>query len=221
MKFISKYGLSSRNTPTATFDSLMLTLNSSKISGIAFNVIIVKDDVLIPIDDNLKKKIGFNYEKIFIEKIKKYNIGNKIKKHQIMTIDKIFEIMEKTKSQKIVLLNILDCYDQNSKLIDKLRELEQQYPNINMYLTTECDELKEYLITSSFQAKLGFNSNTYCPNQKFYIVNYENINYSNLKNKEIIVTNIKKMAELKDINRNIVGNDQIIVELNNNSKFIK
>ena len=196
MKLILKDGIHSKNSPKNTMDSIILTLNNNNIDGINITVQMTMDGIIVVYPTSII--MCSNINKIPYNELIKYNVGSKIKKHRILTLEEVLEKFSGSSKKLIIELN--NCSD-NLSLVKSVIELTSRYSNSNIYLKTSIKEnilyLKELANTCNIGATI-LDSDNYFWNLDldFYSINYSDIN-SDLVLKQL---NSNKIIMLENIN---------------------
>lgn len=207
MELIIKEGINTKNCPCNTCNSIILALYNNKVSGIYLKVFKTKDNILIINSSNkiMNKNINeYNYNYLL-----KYNLGNKIKKYFILTLEEVFKIYNN--NTKKIILNTNDL-----ETIELIEDLSKDY-NINLYIETNLKkEERSY-------NKIGIKLNLYNLGYINYKYDFCTIDFKNLKDylqiykikkhKEVMFHNIntkKDYIELEKKTKNYIGNIYII-----------
>lgn len=221
MKLIVKEGIYSRNSPKNTMDSILLTLKNDSIDGIYITVQITQDGVIVVCPDTniIPKPIN----KIPYKELLKYNIGTKVKKHRILTLE---EVLEKISTySKMLVIELVTC-DNNLLLIGALIKLTSEYPNVDVYLKTNEKEEMLYLQEIANNCKVGttfFESNDFLENLDFYSIDYSKVNLDvilkSFNNRSIIM--IENMNIIETSEQLKKSNDRIYLIVDNQQELIK
>ena len=92
---IADGGISSKNSPNYSIESFLISKNKNYTFAIKSDVYQTKDNVFILLDDEIKKKLAINNSYIKSRtycQLKKLNIGNKVKKHLIVSLNELINI---------------------------------------------------------------------------------------------------------------------------------
>lgn len=153
MKVLVKNGASTKNTPSNSIDSFLLALNTNYIDGIEVNLNLTKDNNLIVYHcDSIMGHYKHKFSNLTLSDIDKYNLGTKVKKHNIITLDKLLKIFDNT--SKLLVLNI-DSHNNNKILVDKLISIINNYPNDNIYIKSSSKEIILYIKDKIHNAHIG------------------------------------------------------------------
>ena len=172
------------------------------------------------VDKNVLTKTGVDpkyINKSNLKDIKKLNIGSKIKKSCIITIEEFIKIHN---YNNIVIININDSKDKNNIIVNKTLEILDNN-KINAFITSNSQEIIELLLEKETNAKIGVyvsDDSKWKYSFDFYIVPKENINIDEIEAKifnghEIFIdeiNSIKDFIALKDKVPNLINNCFII-----------
>ena len=94
-RLIANGGISSKNSPNYSKESFLISKNKNYMFAIKSDVYQTKDNVFVLLDDCIKKRLAIN--NLYIKnhtyyELKKLNIGNKVKKHSIMSLNELLNI---------------------------------------------------------------------------------------------------------------------------------
>ena len=145
MKFIIKNGLSSKYAPINSRDSLLLSLHNKMVDGVMLNLNFTKDkEIVIYHNDNIFNK---EIKKLTLEDIKKYNLGNRVKRHQVISLKEALELFKD--SNKVLIFNLSDYGSDNLLFSQYLTYLVRDYPNIYIQSSSQdmLSNLKNYAMT--------------------------------------------------------------------------
>lgn len=208
MKLIAYGGTETKYTKGSTRDALILATNTEFIDGTRLDVYITKDNYLVATTENGFQRSGLTKETLEntnYETIIRHNIGTTVKFQGIIPVSEAMKIFNN--KNKILLLNIIEHDNKNSVLVDNIKDLTKVFPNVNLYLESDNDEVIEYLLSSNINAKNGKiiknrTINNY--NLDFYSFDKDNIDVNLINNlyrngKQIIITNINTGNELINI----------------------
>lgn len=154
MNLITRNGPSSKNTPTDTYDSLLLAIHTDYIAGVEMNLNMTKDGKIIvyqtdAIDNNPNYKIS----NLTYTELQKFNLGSKVKKHWIITLEDVLKLFETT--TKMLVLNLNSHGKNNSTFTQTISYLIEQYPNDNIYIKSPCKEIVLDMKDKENKAKVG------------------------------------------------------------------
>ena len=203
-KLIADGGISSKNSPNYSIESFLIANKKRDIFGIKVDLYQTKDNVLILLDDEVKTKLGIDdfYIKAHnYEELKKLNFGNKVKKHSIITLIQLINIINK---QNNIILNITS--DVDTKILEPILNTNQK---INWYLASYSLDVLDQLSYKNIKNKLGiiikepFNLNL---SFDFYIIEKNQLENKQIKENlinlnKIFITNIFSKAEIKINNK--------------------
>ena len=148
MKFIIKNGLSSKYAPINSRDSLLLSLHK---------------EIVIYHNDNIFNK---EIKKLTLEDIKKYNLGNRVKRHQVISLKEALELFKD--SNKVLIFNLSDYGSDNLLFSQYLTYLVRDYPNI--YIQSSSQDMLSNLKNYQINAKLGTNFENEVDGMQFYTI---------------------------------------------------
>lgn len=164
MKFIIKNGLSSKYAPINSRDSLLLSLHNKTVDGVMLNLNFTKDkEIVIYHNDNIFNK---EIKKLTLEDIKKYNLGNRVKRHQVISLKEALELFKD--SNKVLIFNLSDYGSDNLLFSQYLTYLVRDYPNI--YIQSSCQDMLSNLKNYQINAKLGTNFENEVDGMQFYTI---------------------------------------------------
>lgn len=140
MKILARSGTNTKNTPGDSKDSFLLAINTDYVDGIEVNLNLTKDGNIIVYNDN--SIMGHPKHKIIdltLADINKYNLGTKVKKHTIITLEELLELFKNT--TKLLVLNLENHGDNNDVFINKVVQIINNYPYDNVYVKSPCKEI--------------------------------------------------------------------------------
>lgn len=222
-KIIAEGGIQTKNSPLFSSSAYLLAKNS-EIIGIKVNTYLTLDNNIVIADDEILRLKGINKKYINnnnYKDIQKLNIGNKVKKHYLITIDELFNLLKN--SDKYIILNLIDECENNQILVDKIKKITDSYSNI--YVMSSSIDIINLLLSSNLNAKIGINiteNSDWNYILDFYCVTYPNIlNTSEIyekykQGKEIMISNINSLAGFHRITKilnEIVFNTFIITKI--------
>ena len=164
MKFIIKNGLSSKYAPINSRDSLLLSLHNKMVDGVMLNLNFTKDkEIVIYHNDNIFNK---EIKKLTLEDIKKYNLGNRVKRHQVISLKEALELFKD--SNKVIIINLSDYGSDNLLFSQYLTYLVRDYQNI--YIQSSSQDMLSNLKNYQINAKLGTNFENEIDGMQFYTI---------------------------------------------------
>ncbi|MGN1000883.1 MAG: hypothetical protein ACI4OG_02990 [Bacilli bacterium] len=142
-----------------------------------------------------------------LKDIKKLNIGSKIKKSSIITIE---EFIKNHNCNNIVVININDSKDKNCIIVDKILEILHNN-TINAFITSNSQDIIELLLEKDTNAKIGIyvlDNSKWRYSFDFYIVPKENINIDEMERKilngqKIFIDEINSKKDFIELKNNI------------------
>lgn len=154
MNLIVRNGASSKNTPADTYDSLLLAIHTDYIAGVEMNLNMTKDGKIVvyqtdAIDGHPNNKIS----DLTFTDLQKYNLGSKVKKHWILTLEETLKLFETT--SKMLVLNLNSHGENNSTFTKTVSNLIDQYPNDNIYIKSPSKEIVLDMRDKVQKAKIG------------------------------------------------------------------
>lgn len=154
MNLIVRNGASSKNTPADTYDSLLLAIHTDYIAGVEMNLNMTKDGKIVvyqtdAIDGHPNNKIS----DLTFTDLQKYNLGSKVKKHWILTLEETLKLFETT--SKMLVLNLNNHGENNSIFTKTVSNLIDQYPNDNIYIKSPSKEIVLDMRDKVKKAKIG------------------------------------------------------------------
>lgn len=154
MKVITRYGISSKNTPQDTYDSLLLAINTDYIDGVEVNLNMTKDkEIIIYQSDSIENNPNYKIKESTLNDLAKHNLGSKVKKHRILTLKEALKLFEST--SKLLILNFNDFGKLNLEMIKKTSSLVNLFPNDNVYIKSPCKEVILEMQNYIKKAKMG------------------------------------------------------------------
>ena len=154
MHVIANRGLKEHSQEN-TIDAILLARKASYVDGVLIDIRITLDNEIVVFQkDNLESNtLGKGkISKTNYNDIKKVKFTSKIFKNYIPTLK---QILEKYKSNKLLILNLHDALSKNELLVDKTLELLKKYPNYNYYIETSSVDILGYLIEKGNDYKYG------------------------------------------------------------------
>lgn len=140
MKILVRSGTNTKNTPSDSKDAFLLAIKTNYVDGIEVNLNLTKDGNIIVYNDN--SFMGHPKHKISdltLADISKYNLGTKVKKHNVITLEGLLELFKTT--TKLLVLNLENHGENNNIFIDKIVQIINNYPNDNIYVKSPCKEI--------------------------------------------------------------------------------
>lgn len=154
MKIIARYGVSSKYTPTNTLDSLLLAIHTNYIDGIELNLNLTKDKQIVVYQTNaIFNHPNHKIMNLTLEDLQKYNLGGKVKRHSILTLEETLKLFQTT--PKLLVLNLNSHGFNNLELVENVVSLINQYPNDNIYIKSSCKEIILEMKKRINKAKIG------------------------------------------------------------------
>ena len=140
MRIINRYGVFSKHTPQDTRDSLLLAMNHDQIDGVELNLNFTKDKQIIVYQaDSIYHHPNHKISQLTLQDLQKYNLGNRVKKHSILTLEKALELF--TTTHKCLILNLANHDIHNSEFARILLNTIRNYPTDNIYIKSDCKEI--------------------------------------------------------------------------------
>lgn len=215
MKLIIKDGVCSKNSPKNTMDSINLALKTECIEGISITARLTADGTIIVYSDNTI--MCNNINKIPYNELLKYNIGTKIRKNRILTLEEVLKTC--INSSKKIIIELVNC-DNNLLLVESLVELTNKYPNANIYLKTDVKEIIIYLKEIANNCKIGAIINNYdnyfwMLDLDFYVINCSKINsnfISKKVNNKIMMFEKINVKDYFKYSRNNYDNSYLVID---------
>lgn len=196
MKFIIKNGLSSKYAPINSRDSLLLSIHNKMIDGVMLNLNFTKDkEIVIYHNDNIFNK---EIKKLTLEDIKKYNLGNRVKRHQVISLKEALELFKD--SNKVLIFNLSDYGSDNLLFSQYLTYLVRDYPNI--YIQSSSQDMLSNLKNYQINAKLGTNFENQFDEVQFYTITNSSFRYDFLEEK--INGKLLLLDDIQDKNLNFL-----------------
>ncbi len=154
MNLITRNGPSSKNTPTDTYDSLLLAIHTDYIAGVEMNLNMTKDGKIIVYQtDAIDNHPNYKISDLTYTELQKFNLGSKVKKHWIITLEDVLKLFETT--TKMLVLNLNNHGENNSIFTKTIFNLIDQYPNDNIYIKSSCKEIVLDMKGTENKAKIG------------------------------------------------------------------
>lgn len=201
MKYIAHRGLTSKFTIENTLESILLATKKNFTDGVEFDVRLSKDNKVVVYHD---KDIEGKYLKdLNIEEIRSYNIGCKIKKAHIPTLE---EVLDRIDTNKIIIIELKNEKEKNEELCKEVLNILSLYTDKNIYLQSFNKDIIEILKYQNMY-KIGVlvnenNKELLEENVDFYslskhIATNELIEKLLSENKEVMLWTINSDKELK------------------------
>lgn len=206
MKLIAYGGPETKYTKGNTRDSIILGLNTEFIDGIRLDIYITRDNVLVAVGPQGFERTGLTKEKLEntdYSTLTAHNIGNKVKHQGIIDLREVMSLYNN--SNKVLVINLIESPGKESIMVNKVKELNNLYQNVNLYVETFSKEILDYLVSSNLNAKIGEvitnESLSFIDlNLDFYSFNYNELIdrlYNN--NKDIFINQVNTSDALLDI----------------------
>lgn len=209
MNLIAEGGISTKNTLVNTKGAVSLSLNVSYIDGISLNVAYTKDEVFIIADKDLlmfsTKGTGYIVNDTYNDLLH-YNVGTKVLSAQIVTLNEVLSIYSNT--NKMLVLNLGYQGDRTAQYTYQLIDLVNSYPNVNIYLKSDNEEILNILTEVNTKARIGVVINDDNIEEMYNDYDFYSLNSHNV-NKDIILKRINANKDtmfehVKDINE-VIG----------------
>ncbi len=221
MKIIVDGGATTKNVGANTRDAIILGLNTNYVDGFKIKVYLTLDNELVTLSDDIydlfTQKIARIQDKT-LQEILAYNIGNKVKKQQVLSLKEVLTIFGNY--NKELILELVNHQNKNALYTDMVLVTIQSYSNINIKLETANSEIFSYLRSSTNAYQLGLivnedNLNNWYQEADFYDIFLPLISIFDIRDK----TNEGKIVMLDQVNNREVF-DQIYNEYRNIWKYI-
>lgn len=159
MKLIAYGGLPSKNSPISSREAYLLAIKSRFITGIAVDLYYTNHNQIVALTKENLKRLSLTEQQLLNktpEEIKRTNIGNMIKIHNLLSLNDILDIYTNQKTNDVLVLDLKDSIE-NAKFVDEVLSLVKIYPWVNIYIKSSSNEINEYLFASRNVAdfKLG------------------------------------------------------------------
>lgn len=157
MKVIAEGGITSKNIPPNSRDSVMLTMSSSLASGFSSNIFYTKDKNMVVLNNdqvNILTNGKNSLEDHLSNDILKHNIGNKVVTREPILLEDLLNMYEEQGCNKIILLRIDGTLLENSEFIKQLMNLINNYPLIEIFILS--DNIKQLRRLSELKTKARF-----------------------------------------------------------------
>ncbi len=201
LKIIAQGGVATKNTLINTKGAITLSLSTPFVDGIDVNVAYTVDNVFVIVDeatiDFTTEGLGYIQNNTYNDLLH-YNTGTKVLRAIVVTLNEVLEIYKE--SNKILILNLRSQGERTKQYIEQLLALINNYPNINIYLTSRDTDVLKILRESDINFKigariLGNNINEWSNNNyDFYIIATNRITRLQIINK--LNMNKEVMTEL-------------------------
>lgn len=140
MKILVRSGTNTKNTPSDSRDSFLLAINTDYVDGIEVNLNLTKDgNIVVYNNDSIMGHPKHKILDLTLDDINKYNLGTKVKKHSIVTLEELLELFKTT--PKLLVLNLENHGINNEVFISKIVNIVNNYPNDNIYVKSPCKEI--------------------------------------------------------------------------------
>ena len=159
MKLIAYGGLPSKNSPISSREAYLLAIKSRFITGIAVDLYYTTHNQIVALTKQNLQRLSLTEQQLLNktpEEIKRTNIGNMIKIHNLLSLNDILDIYTNQKTNDVLVLDLKDSIE-NAKFVDEVLSLIKIYPWVNIYIKSSSNEINEYLLASRNVAdfKLG------------------------------------------------------------------
>ncbi len=205
MNFIIKDGVTSRNTPASSKKALELAIHTLKVDGVETNVYLTKDGCLVIY---FKENIGgMPISKQNFSTLLGYNLGSKVKRHTLIPLQEALDVFRQSK--KKLILNLVDHMEDNYQYVEAVIWLIAQYPEVNLYLKSDNEEILLLLTKAKLHHQIGatinsFDSKLYHIPLDFYSLNLDNLEVHQMlqeliKGKVFMIEGIVSFQQLQEI----------------------
>ncbi|NLA33755.1 MAG: hypothetical protein GX861_02690 [Tenericutes bacterium] len=198
MKYIAEDGLSTRNVPASTMDSIELSAKCLYLAGIKLDTYLTTDNNLVIVKSDVKLPSSFGpISNCSYELLKKYNIGTKVKSHYINTLNQVLEVYQDNK--QIIILNLIDESKNKERYIEVLKQIINNHPTDNIYVLSSNKKMLDLLKKDSINAKIGLkmtnnNVEEWSEDYDFYVIDTNTVPVDFIKdrllNKKEVMTNL-------------------------------
>lgn len=159
MKLITYGGLPTKNSPVSSREAYMLALKSRFITGIAVDLYYTDYKEIIALADENLKRLSLTEQELLNkspDEIRRLNIGNMVKIHNLLTLTDILDLYTKTQTTDSLVLSLENSTD-NSGFVDDVLSTLREYSWVDVYIKTPSSEIYSYLSASRDKAnfKLG------------------------------------------------------------------
>lgn len=203
MKIIADGGAITKNVGTNTRDSLILALNTTYIDGVKLKLYLTKDNRIVSLGDDV---VAFftqfvnKIEDIELKKLLTYNVGTKVQKQRIITLQEVLEIFQNYKKELI--LELMDQGEKNALFVDLVMVAIRPYQDDQIKLKSENEELFRYLEAEQSNFQVGIvlresSQRNWYLDASFYDIALPLLSEFNIREK----TNQGKIVMLDQINR--------------------
>lgn len=160
MKLIARRGITSKNVLSNTKDAVILALNNPNIAGITVDLRLTKDgEVVLLTEENINAATnGSGYVKNFtLDQLRRFNVGTRVHRQKIAELSEILKIFHTDHTNKILVLNLMNESLRNPEFVKKVSEIVNQYPNLNIWITSSSKEIVLLLKDFVLHNKIGRN----------------------------------------------------------------
>ncbi len=178
-------GMPSKNSPSFSEESFLLTDKAKFIDGIMVDAYLTSDNKVVLSDEYLLMNMGIDKEYIncaSYNDILSINSGSKIKRNHLVLLDKLNEYCN---PDTIVLINIIGCGYKNNDVVNYIKNFVSK-SNMNIYLYSKSKDITEALLESDINAKIGVkvtNKASWNYSFDFYVVDMFWINQEEIAKK--------------------------------------
>ena len=141
MNLIAHRGLHSKNTKENTLSAILLANRNTRLSGLELDVRLTRDNEVVVIHDEDINRVSNGKGKVCemsLSRLKQFNYGTWIKRATISTLE---EILSKLISSGLVVIELKDEDNKNNILVNKVLEIIEKYPNLNIWLKSFSKEI--------------------------------------------------------------------------------
>lgn len=195
MNLIAHRGLQSRNIKENTLLALTLGNKNKKIKGIEFDVRLTKDNEVVIIHDDTIDRTSNGSGKVSemtLFQLKKFNYGTFFRRSTINTLD---EILSKLSSNSLIIIELKNENERNFIFTNKVIQIINSYPNLNIYLQSFNKDIVEYL-------------KKYSNHPVGILISNNNIEFLAME------------ADFYSISKNVINRDIVLDKLNNNKQVM-
>lgn len=156
MKIIANGGVTTKNVPNLSRDAIILTLYTPYVEGVAVDVKVTKDHYLILLSDKEIEEFNLSDRRICdmtLAEIRRFNLGNKVKRHDVMLLKDAIELY--SDSSKPFIVSVKCEKDQDFSFVNQVIDLLSTFPNVNTYIKSCDTNIVTHLCSLDTKVRIG------------------------------------------------------------------
>ncbi len=217
MRYIVRGGITTKNIPPACRDAIELATKLPDVFGIELGACETKDKEVVVYCKNNQDITKEEMKGETLYYLRRRNIASGVRNHQVLTLEEALKSLDR--SNCILVLSLEEQTD--VAFLKKVIEITGNFPNLNIYIKSDLEDVVEYIRDLSGRQRTGINM-CYKSNElwqvqgDFYSMNSTCIEKENMKrkigeNRRIMINDIDTKDEMIRLEGECGCNDSIYV----------